>query len=244
MRLKDRVVVVTGAARGIGRAIASACLREGALVGVNYRSSAEAARELCKSSDRLFPLPFDVSDPEAVTAAVAKVLEARGAIDGWVNNAAVNLPDLLVSAETPKMRAQVETNLLGPLYCCRAVLPAMLERRRGVIVNVGSVSAARPTRGQAVYAATKGGLESLTRALAAEYGRKGVRAHCVRPGPIDTDMLEAAKALAGEEILARVPLKRLGRPEDVAELVVYLLSDEAAFSTGGVHTIDGGYLVA
>ena len=239
------MVVVTGGARGIGRAISLACAREGAVVGVNYKSSVDEARAMCAEDPKhLFPLPFDVTDAEAVSAAVEKLVSERGGVDGWGNNAAVNLPDLLVSAEPAKMRAQVETNLLGPLYCCRVVLPSMLERKRGVIVNVGSVAAARPTRGQAVYAATKGGLESLTRSIAAEYGRKGIRAHCVRPGPIDTSMLEAAKALAGEEILSRLALRRLGRPEDVAELVVYLLSDQAAFATGGVHTIDGGYLVS
>ena len=245
MRLEGRVVVVTGAARGIGRAIALACAREGAFVGVNYRSSADAARELCAlDPKRLFPMPFDVADHDAVGSAVEKLVSERGGVDGWVNNAAVNLPDLLVSADPSKMRAQVETNLLGPLFCSRAVLPTMLEKKRGVIINVGSVAAARPTRGQAVYAATKGGLESLTRSIAVEYGRKGIRAHCVRPGPIDTPMLEAAKALAEGEILSRMALRRLGKPEDVAELVVYLLSDQAGFSTGGVHTIDGGYLVS
>ena len=97
-------------------------------------------------------------------------------------------------------------------------------------------------RGQAVYAATKGGVEALTRALAVEYGRKGIRVHAIRPGPIDTPMLEVTKGLAEEELLSRVPLRRIGKPEDVAELAVFLLSDRASFITGSVHTVDGGYL--
>jgi len=104
------------------------------------------------------------------------------------------------------------------------------------------VAAERPFRGQAVYAATKGDLESFTRALAAEYGRKGIRAHCVRPGPIETRMLEPSRALGEDELLTRTPLRRLGRPDEVAELALYLLGDKAAFMTGSVHTIDGGYL--
>ena len=133
-------------------------------------------------------------------------------------NAAVDLPDLLVAARHERIEEQFDVNLLGPILCARAVLPVMLEQKAGVIVNVSSVAAERPFRGQAVYAATKGGLESFTRALAAEYGR------------------------GEDEMLTRTPLRRLGRPDEVAELALYLLSDKAAFMTGSVHTIDGGYL--
>jgi 3-oxoacyl-[acyl-carrier protein] reductase len=104
------------------------------------------------------------------------------------------------------------------------------------------VAAERPARGQSVYAATKGGVEALTRALAVEYGRKGIRVHAIRPGPIESSMLEATRALAEEEILSRVALRRMGKPEDVADLAVFLLSDRASFITGSIHAVDGGYL--
>jgi 3-oxoacyl-[acyl-carrier protein] reductase len=248
MLLADRRVVVTGASRGVGRAIALACAREGAIVGINFRTSVEPATALQAEIQRTYGrtahlLPFDVADAAAVERGVAAFLEREARIDGWVNNAAVQASALLAGSDGDSIGPQVETNVLGPLICARAVVPAMMAQRSGVIVNVGSVAAARPARGQSVYAATKGACESLTRALAVEYGKKGIRAVCVVPGAIDTDMLAATKALAEEEMLARIPLRKLGTPDDVAELVVFLLSDRASYITGSTHAVDGGYLV-
>ena len=240
--LEGKRIVVTGAASGIGLAIASACAEAGATVGLNHRRDASAVTVLAdKHPGRVVPLRFDVRDADAVGAAVAEFVAREGRIDGWVNNAGVNRPALLVTASTERIAEQVAVNLVAPILCARAVLPVMLRQRSGVIVNVGSAAAARPVRGQSVYAATKGALESFTRALAVEYGRKGIRAHCLRPGAIDTPMLEATRALAEAEMLEAIPLRRLGRAEEVAALAVYLLSDVAAYVTGAVHTIDGGF---
>ncbi len=233
--LEGKKIVVTGASRGIGRAIALACVRAGATVGLGHRSTVDVP-------DGCIPLRFDVRDPAAVSAAVASFREKAGRIDGWVNNAGVNHPSLLVSADPAKIREQIDVNVLGPIVCAQAVLPVMLEQRAGVILNVSSVAAVRAARGQAVYAATKGAIESLTRALAVEYARKGIRVHAIRPGPVDTDMLAATKSLAEDEIVSRVPMKRVGTPAEVAELAVWLLSDRASYATGSIHTIDGGYL--
>ena len=242
--LDGKRVVVTGANGGLGLAIAAACLRAGATVGLNVHAADAAARTLAdRHPERALLVKFDVRDPDDIERGVAEFLARAGGLDGWVNNAAVNRPDLLAVAAPERIREQLDVNLLGPILCARAALPVMLQQRRGVIVNVGSVAAVRPHRGQAVYAATKGALEALTRALAVEYGRKGIRAHCLRPGPLDTPMLAAARALAESDVLARVPMGRLGRPEEVAELVVQLLSDRSAFVTGTVHTIDGGYVL-
>ncbi|MFN7974304.1 MAG: SDR family NAD(P)-dependent oxidoreductase [Acidobacteriota bacterium] len=242
--LEGTRILVTGASRGIGRAIALACAERGASVAINYLSSeADAGRvaEEIRSRGGLASIHrFDVADARQVAAAI-EALEAGGGVHALVNNAAINLPDLLVSASEERIQRQLAVNVLGPILCARAVLPGMLGRRRGVILNVGSVAAAHPVRGQAVYAAGKGALESFTAALAVEYGRKGIRAVCLRAGAVDTAMIAAARELAGAEIEARIPLRRLGKPEEVAAFAAFLLSDEARYVTGSTHSVDGGY---
>jgi 3-oxoacyl-[acyl-carrier protein] reductase len=241
--LEGKKIVVTGAGRGIGRAIAVACARAGAIVGINCRSPQESLEALCEEyPEHLFLLSFDVRDRPAIEKGVAEFRERAGTIDGWVNNAGVNHPGLLATATADTIREQIDVNLVGPILCIQAILPVMLEQHKGVIVNISSVAAVKPTRGQAVYAASKGGVESLTKALALEYARKRIRVHCIRPGPIDTRMIENTKVLAEQEVLARVPLGRLGKPEEVADLAVFLLSERSSFMTGSIHTIDGGYL--
>jgi 3-oxoacyl-[acyl-carrier protein] reductase len=241
--LDGKHVIVTGAGRGIGHAIALACGRAGAVVGMHYHTSEKSVLDVCaEQPDRYTPLHFDIRDADAMRRRVAEFRERFGRIDGLVNNAGVNRPDLLINAGVDRIREQLDVNLLGPILCVQTVLPTMLEQGSGVILNVSSVAAARPVKGQAVYAASKGGLEAFTRAIAVEYARKGIRAHGIRPGPVDTRMIESTRALADDEVMSRIPLRRLGRPEEIADLAVYLLSDRAAFVTGSIHTIDGGYL--
>ena len=157
-RLHRKRILVTGASRGIGRAIAIACAAAGARVGVNYHRSRDRALAVCSEiGPAAAPLEFDVGDAEAVARGVEAFAGLAGGIDGLVNNAGINRPSLLVAASDADIAATIATNLVGPILCTRAVIPAMLEARRGVIVNVSSVAAGRPSRGQAVYAATKGG---------------------------------------------------------------------------------------
>lgn len=245
--LADKRIVVTGAGRGIGRAIALACAREGAVVGVNYRRSEAEAKALvgelaASPAGRAHLCPFDVTEPAAIADAVAGFVAKEGRIDGWVNNAAVNHPALLATVDDARIRAQLDTNLLGPIFATRAVLRIMLAQRSGVILNVSSVAAVRPARGNSVYAASKGGLESFTRAIAVEYAKKGIRALCLRPGAVDTDMLRATMDLAEAEVLARIPLRRVASPAEIAELAVFLLSDRASYLTGSEYGADGGQL--
>jgi 3-oxoacyl-[acyl-carrier protein] reductase len=245
--LADRRVVITGASGGIGRAIALACAREGAVVGIGHHRSTERATALLAEIEalgrRAHLLPFDVTDASAVNAAAAAFAEREGRIDAWVSSAGVCLPGLLVTEDDSRIRTQIDVNLLGPVFAARAALPFMLRQRAGVLLHVGSVASARPARGQAVYAATKGAVEALTRALAVEYAKKGIRALCLVPGAVDTGMLAGTLALAEEEVTARIPLRRVATPEEVAEAAVFLLSDRARYMTGVSVPVDGGYLV-
>jgi 3-oxoacyl-[acyl-carrier protein] reductase len=241
--LEGKRIIVTGASRGIGRAIALACAGAGARIGINVHRSEGEARALCEEiGASAVLLPFDVADSAAVAVAFELFARETGGIDALVNNAAINLPALLVSSTDEEIDAMLRTNLRGPIVCTRAAIPTMLRQRSGAILNVSSVAAERPSRGQAVYAATKGGIESLTRAVAVEYGRKGIRCHCIRPGAVDTEMIGTTKALAEDEVLDRIPLRRMATPEEIASLAVFLLGDSAGYITGSVHTIDGGLL--
>ena len=241
--LEGKRILVTGASGGVGGAVARACARAGAIVGLGFRTSKRQAESLAAESPERFRLvPFDVRMPDEVDRAVASFVAAEGGVDGLVNAAGIIHPELLAVARTEALRELLETNLLGSLFCTRAVLPQMLRQRSGVILNVSSVAAVHPARGQAAYAATKAGLEALTRSLAVEYGRKGIRALGIRVGPVATPMLEGTRAIAETELLAHLPLARLGRPEEVADLAVFLLGEKAAYLTGSIHTVDGGYL--
>ena len=234
--LEAKRIIVTGAGRGIGKAIAIACLEAGARVGVNVRGDAPVDEALRDA----IVLRFDVRDGEAVRRNIDAFASECGGIDGLVNNAGVNVTGLLLDVKDEDVGAVFATNIGGTIACTRAVLPHMLRARRGAIVNVSSLAATRPSRGMSIYAATKGAIESFTRAVAVEYGRKGIRCHGVRPGAIDTELLAPSRALAEQEMLERIPMRRIGSVDEVARVVVFLLSDASSYMTGGVHPVDGG----
>src|SRR5438552_1033237 len=205
MLLEGNRILVTGASRGIGRAIARACAREGAIVGINYRASESVARQLCDEiqrdeKQRAHLVQFDVSSADEVEKGIARFCELTGGIDALVNNAARFEGGLLATMPTEAIQRLLSVNIAGAIYCARAVLPRFLQQRSGIILNLGSVSATRPNQGQSVYVATKSALEGLTRALAVEYARKNIRVLCLCPGPVATDMMEATQALAGDRV--------------------------------------------
>jgi 3-oxoacyl-[acyl-carrier protein] reductase len=245
MLLKDQVAIVTGGSRGIGRAIVEALAREGARVAFVYKGSQQAAGELeariTAAGGVAKAHQGDVADPEAARRIVAGVLADWGRVDILVNNAGVIRDGLFVRMEPDAWRQVLSTNLDGAFYFCRAVADQMVfKQRSGRIVNVSSVAAEHSNPGQTNYAASKGAVNAFTRALAVEVGGRGVTVNAVAPGFVETDMTEAVRNKAGELIKKAIPLRRLGRPEDVAGVVVFLCSPAAAYITGQVITVDGG----
>ena len=246
MILKDKTIIITGASRGIGRGIARVCAREGAAIGLNFYTNEDGASELARELKRdfgvrVYLLPFDVSDFAQLSVACEKLIHSGVKIQGWVNNAGINKQGIFLTQSAEDIEAQLDVNIKGPLNAARFILPHMMENREGSILNIGSITRFHVSRGQAVYAATKGALASLSLALAQEYGKKGVRVNCIEPGPVKTDMLEPTRRLAEAEIKKKIPLRRLGEPEDIAELAAFLLSERATFITGGLYNVDGGY---
>lgn len=246
MTLKDQVALVTGGSRGIGRAVVQKLAAEGAKVAFVYRGSQAAAEELEKivaaAGGVAKAVQADVADPEAAKRVVAGVLADWGRVDILVNNAGVIRDGLFVRMEPENWKAVLDTNLNGTFYFCRAVADQMaLKQRSGRIINVSSVAAEHVNAGQTNYAASKGAVNSFTRALAVELGSRSVTVNAVAPGFIETDMSEAVRAKGGDFIAKKlVPLRRLGKPEDVAGVVAFLAGPAAAYVTGQVLTVDGG----
>ena len=242
-KLSGARILVTGASRGIGRAIALACLDAGAArVGVGYRSASEAAAEVVAHDPaRAFALQADLADPRAAAAQVAAFVAETGGIEALVLNAGVNRAGLLLQADLAGMEETLRVNLLAPLAMAQAALEPMLRARAGTLLFVSSVAALRPSKGQAAYAASKGGVEALVRALGVEVGRKGIRVVGLRPGPTETDMFRATAALAGDLVKQNVPLRRFAQPDEIAQAALFLLGPQASYVHGSVYAVDGGY---
>jgi 3-oxoacyl-[acyl-carrier protein] reductase len=244
MRLKDQIALVTGGSRGIGRAIVQAFAAEGARVAVVYRGSKEAAdalvQEVTQTGGVARALQADVADPAAAQACVEQVEKEFGPVDILVNNAGVIQDDLFVRMEPEAWNKVLQTNLGGTYNFCRAVAYSMMKRRKGRIINVSSVAAEHVNPGQTNYAASKGAINAFTRALAVELASRGVTVNAVAPGFIETDMSAAVRNKAGDLIKKFIPMRRIGAPEDVARVAVFLASSDSAYMTGQVLTVDGG----
>jgi 3-oxoacyl-[acyl-carrier protein] reductase len=233
--LEGRTALVTGASRGIGRAIAEELAAAGASVVLGYRSGREAAEELAGAiAGRA--VEADVSDPEEAARLVAEA----GDLDVLVNNAGLTRDGLLVRMPDDDWRTVLETNLSSVFYTCRAACRPMMRKRAGAIVNVSSVVGVHGNWGQTNYGASKAGIVGFTKSLARELGSRGVRANVVAPGYVRTRLTDALPEDATTAMLQNTPLGRLGEPKDVAGAVRFLCSDEASFITGAVLLVDGG----
>lgn len=242
--LAGQIALVTGGSRGIGRAIAIDLARRGAHVGINYRSGEEAARSCLDQirheggSGEL--VPFDVGDPEAPGDRIPSFAKEKGRLDVLVNNAGITIDGLLLRYKEEDWQRTIEVNLGGAFRCTRAAARPMARQRYGRIVNLSSVVATMGNAGQAVYAATKSGLEGMTKALARELASRAVTVNAVAPGFIDTDMTANLPEEARAAYLTMVPLGRLGTAEEVAAAVGFLCSPQASYVTGAVLAVNGG----
>jgi 3-oxoacyl-[acyl-carrier protein] reductase len=237
------VAIVTGGSRGIGRAIVQILAAAGMEVIFTYRENSEAASEVVAAAKdgKVTAEVVDVRDAAACAALVEKVIEKRERIDLLVNNAGVIRDNLLAMMPEEDVRTVLETNVIGTFNMTRAVVPHMISKRRGNIVNISSVSGEKGGRGQTNYAASKGAINAFTKSLAAELAPRGIRVNAVAPGVIETEMSRPVRELAGDQIQSRILLRRIGQPADVAHAVWFLSSRFADYITGEILHVDGGF---
>ena len=243
----NKIALVTGASRGIGRGIALELAREGWDICVNYAHSRQAAEDVVQQirtmGRRAVAVQADVADGAAVSAMVQAVEADLGPVSLLVNNAGISGMGLFQDVTDEMWDRYMAVNLTGARNAIRAVLPHMLHEKAGCIINISSIWGLRGASCEATYSATKHALIGLTRSLAAELGPTGIRVNCVAPGVIRTDMLDALPAEALPMLAQETPMGRLGTPEDIAHAVVFLADEKASFITGQVLTSDGGFLM-
>ena len=245
--LSGKVAFVTGASRGIGRATALRLAQDGAKVALNFASNVSKAQEVKSeieaAGSEAILLQGDVSKFEVVTELVNKTVETWGRLDILVNNAGIARDNLLLKMSEEDFDKVIATNLKGVFNCTKAVTKIMMKQRYGRIVNMSSVVALRGNVSQANYAAAKAGIIGLTKSAARELASRGVTVNAVAPGFIDTDMTAALSEKVKEVMLKEIPAGRMGSPEDVANAVAFLVSDQAAYITGQVLSVNGGLVM-
>jgi len=242
IQLTDRVAIVTGASRGIGRAIAAKLAQQGAVVVAAARgeNAAEAAREISNAGGRAESATVDVSDSSSIDALVGGVLQRHGRIDILVSNAGIARDQLMLRMKRDDWDQVIATNLTSAFTAVQAVLKPMIKQRGGRIISISSVVGEMGNAGQANYAASKAGLIGFSKAVAREVASRGITVNVVTPGMVETDMTKAIADKAQGDWSSQIPLGRIGAPQDIAAAVCFLASDEASYITGHVLAVNGG----
>lgn len=245
--LQDRVALVTGGSRGIGRAISLELARQGAAVIINYHTSAtaaeEAAQQIISAGGRAAAIQADVSQADQAEALLKKAAEAFAKVDIVVNNAGMTRDGLLMSMKEPDWDSVLDTNLKSAWAVCKAAIRDMIRKRYGRIINITSVVGLSGQAGQTNYAASKAGLIGFTKSLAREVANRNITVNAVAPGFITTDMTSGLRQELLDEIMKRIPAERFGTPEDVAHAVAFLAAEQASYITGQVLSVDGGLVM-
>ncbi len=242
--MHERVAIITGSSRGIGRATALVFARTGYRVVVNYNHNREQAEQVLQEIEALgsngILLGADVSKAQEARDLIEKSVKEFGRVDVLVNNAGINHDQLMLRIQDEEWERVINTNLSSAFYCSRAAVKHMFKKRFGRIINISSVVGISGNAGQTHYSAAKSGLLGLTLSIAQEYGNRGITANAVAPGFIESDMTASLSPEQRQQILSGIAVGRLGKPEDVAALVLFLASDEAAYINGQVIRVDGG----
>lgn len=242
--LTDKVAVVTGGSRGIGRAIVKLLSEAGMNVTFTFRENAEAAAEVIASSehkDQILGEAVDVRDSAACATFMEKVVDRTGRIDLLINNAGVVRDNILGFLQDDDIQTVLQTNVEGTFNMTRAVVPYMISARRGKIVNISSVSGEKGGRGQTNYAASKGAINAFTRSLAVELASRNINVNAVAPGVIETEMSREVRERGGDQVTSRILLRKIGKPNDIANAVWFLASSYADYITGQILHVDGGF---
>ena len=244
MKLENKVALVTGAARGIGKAIAKALAAEGAVVIVNYNGSAQRAAETVKEIEeaggKALAIRCNVGDFTACKDMIDGIIKEQGRLDILVNNAGITRDGLLMKMSEEDFDSVMDTNLKGAFNCIRHAARQMIKQKSGRIISISSVSGVLGNAGQANYSASKAGIIGLTKATAREVASRGITVNAIAPGFITTDMTEVLSEVVKTSVTETIPMKKFGKPEDIAQTALFLASEEAAYITGQVICVDGG----
>ncbi len=246
MRLSGKIALITGSAQGIGKAIAYAIAREGAhtiISDINMQEAEKTSHEIEKLGVQSLAIKLDVRNYAEVQESVNKILDKFGRIDILVNNAGITMDNLLMRMKEDDWKIVLDINLTGAFNCIKAVSRSMLKQKSGRIVNIASVIGIIGNAGQANYAASKAGLIGLTKSVAKEFASRSITVNAIAPGFIKTAMTEVLSEEVRQNLLRSIPLHKLGEPEDVAKVVIFLVSDEGNYITGQVIRVDGGMVM-